>query len=931
MSFVSVMKETLMRPIARRAGTHPRRSSMKGKGRIVLAGCLSLLSVFVMTASVSFADTYDFLTQWYSGYEPKGIAVDSTGGYVYVADTNNQRILKTTTSGSPVTSWGSYGSGNGYFNYPRGVALDSSSNVYVADTNNHRIQKFQSAGAFSSAFGSYGTGDGQFNKPAGVFVDSSGTIYVADTGNNRIQIFNSDGTFSSAFGSFGTTDGKFNSPTGVAVDSGGYIYVADMSNHRIQKFTASGTFSLAWGSYGTGNGQFNLPVGINVDSADMIYVADTDNHRIQKFTEDGVFITTWGSYGIANGLFDEPNALAIDTVDGNVFVADTNNNRVQVFEPEPEITLTTPNGGDSWGAGSQVTVSWTYVGYPGAYVRLELLKGGVFNRTIVASTSIGGGGTGSYIWTVPTSQLAGSDYRVKVTSTSDSTYYDISDTDFSIVAPSISVVTPNGGEVWSAGTQYTLEWSYTGSPGSSVKIELLKGGAVNRTITGSTTIGSGGSGTYLWTIPSAQITDADYAIRVTSISNSTYYDTSDGPFTINAPSITMGSPNGGEVYGAGEVVTISWTFQGNPGAGVNIDLYKGGIFYKKLVSRTTVGSGGTGSYRWTIPLTQASGTDYRIKVTSATNSSYADMSDGDFTITPPTITVGSPNGGEVLGAGVKIPISWTYTGNPGAAVKIELYKGGVFNRSIVSSASKGTNFIGLYNWTIPATQEAGSDYRVRITSKTDGTVYDESDADFSITAPTITVTGPNGGESYNVGEQIMVSWNYTGSPGTTVKVELYKGGVAVKTMAASYPIASGGSCVWTIPAGQTPGSDYRVKVTSTRYSAFSDMSDGDFTILPPTVNVTTPNGGESWTVGTTVPIKWSYTGNPGSRVQIDLHKGGTFDRTITSGTSKGGAGNGTFNWKIPTTVTPGTDYRVTITSTTYSTCTDTSDADFSIF
>ena len=37
---------------------------------------------------------------------------------------------------------GKPGSGNGQFNYPNGVATDSSGNVYVADTGNNRIQKF---------------------------------------------------------------------------------------------------------------------------------------------------------------------------------------------------------------------------------------------------------------------------------------------------------------------------------------------------------------------------------------------------------------------------------------------------------------------------------------------------------------------------------------------------------------------------------------------------------------------------------------------------------------------------------------------------------------------------------------------------------------------------------------------------------------------
>lgn len=38
--------------------------------------------------------------------------------------------------------WGSYGSGDGQFISPQGIAVDSLGNVYVADTGNHRIQKF---------------------------------------------------------------------------------------------------------------------------------------------------------------------------------------------------------------------------------------------------------------------------------------------------------------------------------------------------------------------------------------------------------------------------------------------------------------------------------------------------------------------------------------------------------------------------------------------------------------------------------------------------------------------------------------------------------------------------------------------------------------------------------------------------------------------
>ena len=48
---------------------------------------------------------------------------------------------------------------------------------------------------FLLKWGEYGTGDGQFKTPSGIAVDSSGDVYVADTWNGRIQKFTRDGKF----------------------------------------------------------------------------------------------------------------------------------------------------------------------------------------------------------------------------------------------------------------------------------------------------------------------------------------------------------------------------------------------------------------------------------------------------------------------------------------------------------------------------------------------------------------------------------------------------------------------------------------------------------------------------------------------------------------------------------------------------------------
>lgn len=62
--------------------------------------------------------------------------------------------------------WGEEGSGDGQFNLPWGVTVDSDGNVWVADWRNDRIQKFTSDGRFLAKYGEPGDGDGQFHRPS---------------------------------------------------------------------------------------------------------------------------------------------------------------------------------------------------------------------------------------------------------------------------------------------------------------------------------------------------------------------------------------------------------------------------------------------------------------------------------------------------------------------------------------------------------------------------------------------------------------------------------------------------------------------------------------------------------------------------------------------------------------------------------------------
>lgn len=383
-------------------------------------------------------------------------------------------------------------------------------------------------------------------------------------------------------------------------------------------------------------------------------------------------------------------------------------------------------------------------------------------------------------------------------------------------AGTVTVTTPNGGQNWVRGTTHTITWTSTGSPGANVKIELLKGGVLNTVISSSTA----NDGSYSWTISPTQTTGTNYRIRITSTSNAAITDTSNSDFTISLGTLTVTSPNGGQSWVRGTTHTITWSSVGSPGTNVKIELMKSGVL-NKIISSSTANDG---SYSWTISSTQTLGTDYKVRITSTSITSITDSSNGNFAITVGALTVTTPNGGNRWVRGTTHGIAWSSIGSPGTYVKIELLKGGVLNKVISSSTAND----GYYSWTVSSTQTLGTDYKIRITSTSVTSISDSSNSNFAITAGALTVTTPNGGQTWARGSVHTITWASTGSPGAYVKIELLKGGVLNKIISSS--TANDGSYTWTISATQTVGTDYKIRITSTSITSITDNSNSNFAI-----------------------------------------------------------------------------------------------------
>lgn len=358
---------------------------------------------------------------------PTGLVFNPVNNRLYVSELGNDRIQVFELDGTPVSTFGSAGGGDGQLNDPTELAVDSSGNVYVADTNNNRIVAFSPNGSFirtvvsgvlapkgvaideadlvwtvSSAtsevlavktsgeqilsynptrlpgFQPYNLRDPRgiaiFNpaypgatrgRPFVMIVDYDQThvvghtlgnaavdfrvvrtiqtaatdggqialdqdesLYIVSPLQNRAFKYDRTGALVASWGSPGNAPGQFSSPSGISVNSSGSVFVSDTLNHRVQEFSSNGTFVRHFGVQGAGLGELDMPLMVSASTFGF-WVADSGNGRIQEFSSGTAY--SFGSPGSGDGELDHPVALSVDLYSGLTYVSDSGNHRVAAF------------------------------------------------------------------------------------------------------------------------------------------------------------------------------------------------------------------------------------------------------------------------------------------------------------------------------------------------------------------------------------------------------------------------------------------------------------------------------------------------------------------------------------------------------------------------------------------------------------------------
>jgi uncharacterized protein (TIGR03437 family) len=331
---------------------------------------------------------------------PETVTMDSNG-YLYFADTFNNRVRRITPAGVVTTVAGTgecgYSGDSGPATaaklcHPFGLAVDAANNLYIADSVNSVVREVGINGFINTVVGTGDYGDTGTNVlantahlefPYGLAFDPAGNLYISDYDANRVRKVTPDrvityfaGNSNSSFSGDGglATSAAIDAPEALATDSAGNLYIADTGNERVRKVSTGGVISTVAGTTQANAARTNAtstfigaPGGMAVDAFGNLFISEPNLGYIVEVTPAGAISSvagngkfTFDSDGLAlNAALNGPGGMTLD-VHGNLYFADVGNSRIRELIPDAPTQLSISGGdGQTGNAGATLQIPLT--------------------------------------------------------------------------------------------------------------------------------------------------------------------------------------------------------------------------------------------------------------------------------------------------------------------------------------------------------------------------------------------------------------------------------------------------------------------------------------------------------------------------------------------------------------------------------------------
>ncbi len=599
-------------------------------------------------------------------------------------------------------------------------------------------------------------------------------------------------------------------------------------------------------------------------------------------------------YPMSSADHYQPQGLAVGDINGDglpdAVIADSNAGLVvlrHVDDVPPTVAITAPAGGTYY-PNVPFAVAWTASDNAalGGFDLSASLDGGATFNPIDGCTGLPATAR-TCSWS-PSGPPGAVDIRVTARDTAGNKAS--ADTVIALVTPTVTVTGPTAGTTVFVGAPLAITWTDNLPASATMLVELSRdGGGTFETLAAA----APNSGTLTWvaTGPGA----ANAQVRVTASGPATASSAS-GVFGIVVPALMVTGPAPAAIAYVGTAVAITWTDNLPASATVAVEVSRDGGFSFQLAAAAVPNSG---SFAWI-----ASGPDTAQALVRVTASGpvIAVGLGATFGIVTPAVTVTGPAGGSIF-VGTPQTITWTDNLPPDATMLIELSRDGGNSFETVAAAAPNS---GSFAWT--ATGPAAAAALVRVTGN-EPLPTSGLGAPFAIVMPTLTVISPAAGASWAIGTAHTITWTTNLASTGTVDIDLsLNGGASYTTLAATAP--NSGSFAWTATGPATASA--LVRITANGAVPASGIS-GSFAIVNPTLAISAPTTGASWTVGTARAITWTTNLPATDTVRIDLSRNGgaSYSSLATSVPN-----SGSFTWTIAGTVTTSAIVRVSSNSTT---------------